>query len=83
MIQLTAALADLGATRDQMRELMRKWFAVDSMSEIDMYIREGAQVRYQIQRIFERMERDGKGMLNSGGSSIATTSKSVLDATRR
>lgn len=61
MIQLTAALADLGATRDQMRELLRKWFSVDSMSEIDMYIREGAQVRYQIQRIFERMERDGKG----------------------
>lgn len=60
MIRLTAALADLGATRDQMRELMRKWFAVDSMSEIDMYIREGAQVRYPVRRIFERMGRDGK-----------------------
>lgn len=60
MIQLTAALADLGATRDQMRELMRKWFAVDSMSEIDMYIREGAQVRFPIRRIHEHMVRDGK-----------------------
>lgn len=60
MIQLTAALADLGATRDQMRELMRKWFVVDSMSEIDMYIREGAQVRFPIRRIHEHMVRDGK-----------------------
>ena len=60
MIRLTAALADLGATRDQMRELMRKWFSVDSMSEIDMYIREGAQVRFPIRRIHEHMVRDGK-----------------------
>ena len=60
MIRLTAALADLGVKRDRMRELMRKWFAVDSMSGIDMYIREGAQVRYPIRRIYERMGRDGK-----------------------
>ena len=44
----------------QMRELMRKWFSVDSMSEIDMYIREGAQVRFPIRRIHEHMVRDGK-----------------------
>lgn len=60
MIRLAAALADLGVNRDRMRELMRKWFAVDSMGEADMYIREGAQVRYPVRRICERMGRDGK-----------------------
>lgn len=59
MIRFAAALAELKVDRNQMRDLMHKWFCVDSMTEADSYIREGTQVKYPLQRISEYLEHDG------------------------
>lgn len=46
MERATAAFTELGADKQKMYELLRKWFGVDSMEEADSYIRDGAQFEY-------------------------------------
>ena len=42
MERVTAAFTELGADKQKMYELLRKWCGVDSKEEADSYIRDGA-----------------------------------------
>lgn len=59
MKRATAAFAELGADKQKMYELLRKWFGVDSMEEADSYIREGAQFEYPMTLLEEYLKREG------------------------
>ncbi|BAQ30468.1 hypothetical protein [Bifidobacterium scardovii] len=59
MERATAAFAELGADKQQMHELLRKWFGVDSMEEADSYIKEGAQFEYPMTLLEEYLKREG------------------------
>lgn len=59
MERATAAFAELGAGKQQMYELLHKWFGVDSMEEADSYIREGAQFEYPMTLLEEYLNHEG------------------------
>lgn len=59
MERVTAALAELGADEHKMRELLRKWFGIDSMEEADFYIEQGAQIEYPVTLLEEYLKREG------------------------
>lgn len=59
MERVTAAFAELGADEHKMRELLRKWFGIDSMEEADFYIEQGAQIEYPVTLLEEYLKREG------------------------
>lgn len=59
MERATAAFAELGADKQKMYELLRKWFGVDSMEEADSYIRDGAQFEYPVTLLEEYLKHEG------------------------